>query len=51
MILPGEQLVLLRMGVSLDKEETRRRVFEAALALARAANEPRAPVLAQGLTR
>lgn len=50
-ILPGEQLVLLRMGVSLDKEETRRRVFEAALALARAANEPRAPVLAQGLTR
>lgn len=50
-ILPSQQLVLLRMGVSLDKEDTRRRVFDAALALARASQEPRAPVLAQAAGR
>jgi CubicO group peptidase (beta-lactamase class C family) len=50
-ILPSQQLVLLRMGVSLDKEETRRRVFDAALALVRASQEPREPVLAQAAGR
>lgn len=50
-ILPSQQLVLLRMGVSLDKEETRRRVFDAALALVRASHEPREPVLAQAAGR
>ncbi|WP_290872912.1 serine hydrolase [Aquabacterium sp.] len=39
-MVPSQKLIVLRMGVSFDKDETRRRVFQATQRLSRAFSEP-----------